>query len=116
MPSDDLHRRATVVREDALRHLVQLAGDASMCAIGRSGRSFPAAKYHEGRQSAAAQLARRLGRGGDSSAALAEVREQWSAAHDAAQHRGPDWLAYAEGGLDALSEITEADRTASPTS
>ena len=112
---------ATEVRMDATRHLTALAGDASMCAIGRSGRSFPAAKYHEGRQAAAGQ-ARRLLRGrsagsveppdGDSvdgsvAQALAGVTSDWQQMLADAEAKGPDWVAYATGGLDALAEISE---------
>lgn len=98
------YARATDVRADAVRHLTALAGDASMCAIGRSGRSFPAAKYHEGRQSAATQARRSLSRGEP----LEAVRAQWRQTSESAQRKGPDWVAYAAGGLDALDEIAEA--------
>lgn len=94
--------RANDVRADALAHLTALAGDASMCAIGRSGRSFPAAKYHEGRQSAASQARRALSRGGQ----LDDVRQQWQQTLESAHRKGPDWVAYATGGIDALDEIS----------
>lgn len=102
----DDYARATDVRADAVRHLTALAGDASMCAIGRSGRSFPAAKYHEGRQSAATQARRAIGRG----ESLDAVRAQWQQTSESAQRKGPDWVAYAAGGLDALDEITGSTR------
>ena len=121
---------ATEVRLDATRHLTALAGDASMCAIGRSGRSFPAAKYHEGRQAAAGQVRRLLRRigadagqgavatalsgagaagvGSDAeSAALADVTSEWRQTLDDAASKGPDWVAYASGGMDALAELAE---------
>ncbi|MGA7688241.1 MAG: hypothetical protein WCA29_03320 [Jiangellales bacterium] len=104
---DDLLRTATDVRADAVRHLTALAGNASMCAIGRSGRSFPAAKYHEGRQSAAGDVRRVLRRGlVDVDGAVADVRRQWQQTLADADAKGPDWVAYATGGLDALAEIT----------
>jgi hypothetical protein len=117
---------ATEVRMDATRHLTALAGDASMCAIGRSGRSFPAAKYHEGRQAAAGQ-ARRVLRGGSAGSAgpsdghradesvaeaLDGVTSQWRQMLADAEAKGPDWVAYATGGLDALAEISEPPRPA----
>jgi hypothetical protein len=119
---------ATEVRVDATTHLTALAGDASMCAIGRSGRSFPAAKYHEGRQAAAGQARRVLrgspasttssagsdglasgGKGADDSVAeaLAGVTSEWRRMLTDAEAKGPDWVAYATGGLDALAEISE---------
>jgi hypothetical protein len=130
---------ATEVRLDATRHLTALAGNASMCAIGRSGRSFPAAKYHEGRQAAAGQvrsLLRRTGTGAGpgsgaasgggavalsgagapgaasdaESAALAAVTSEWRERLDGAASKGPDWVAYASGGMDALAELAEHGR------
>lgn len=112
---------ATEVRLDATRHLAALAGHASMCAIGRSGRSFPAAKYHEGRQAAAGQVRRALRRAdgpeGRSSgcdgtldaeaAALADVTSEWRQRLEDAGSKGSDWVAYASGGLDALTEMAE---------
>jgi hypothetical protein len=142
----NLFELATEVRMDATRHLTALAGDASMCAIGRSGRSFPAAKYHEGRQAAAGQARRLLRDGGagiagspasagsagpspgensaeslapaphdagadDSVAqALAGVTSHWQQMLADAEAKGPDWVAYATGGLDALAEISEQPR------
>ena len=99
----EVAQRATDVRADAVRHLTVLAGDASMCAIGRSGRSFPAAKYHEGRQSAASQV-RRVARTGQLSG-LTAVLDEWQRTMTHAQAKGPDWVAYASGGADALAEI-----------
>ncbi|MGB9374216.1 MAG: hypothetical protein WCA82_08670 [Jiangellales bacterium] len=104
---DDLLRTATDVRADAVRHLTALAGNASMCAIGRSGRSFPAAKYHEGRQSAAGDVRRALRRGpAGVDDVLADLRQRWQQTLADADAKGPDWVAYATGGLDALAEIT----------
>jgi hypothetical protein len=109
----DLLGRAGEVRAEAMRHLSALAGDASMCAIGRSGQSFPAAKYHEGRQAAAAQLMRALRRpGGD---AWGLVHREWREMRIGMAPRGPDWVAYAQGGLDALEQIAdELSQTAAP--
>lgn len=109
---DDLLARATALRQDAVGHLTLLAGDASMCAIGRSGRSFPAAKYHEGRQAAAGQVRRALR--ADASvgpAVLDPLREEWTRTLDSAATKGTDWVAYASGGLDALAELADPDRT-----
>ncbi len=99
----DIRHRAGALRQDALAHLSALAGDASMCAIGRSGRSFPAAKYHEGRAAAAAQVVR--SRAADP---LTDVRPQWVGMLDRSSSQGPDWQAYAAGGLDALADLDTA--------
>lgn len=112
-PTDDLLERATEVRADAVRHLTALAGNASMCAIGRSGRSFPAAKYHEGRQSGASDVRRSLRRD-PADVGLEGVRRQWQQMLASADAKGPDWVAYATGGLDALAEITPAPASRQP--
>ena len=116
--AEELFQRATEVRADAVRHLTALAGDASMCAIGRSGRSFPAAKYHEGRQSGAGDVRRALRRApadaAPADAVVADVRQRWQQTLDGAHAKGPDWVAYATGGLDALAEITAALRPSQP--
>ena len=108
-----LLERATEVRADATRHLTSLAGDASMCAIGRSGRSFPAAKYHEGRQAAAGQCRRLLHQAGvdvdfdQGVAIVVGISSEWQRMLDDTAAKGPDWVAYASGGLDALTDIVE---------
>jgi hypothetical protein len=115
-PEPGLVDRATEVRADAVKHLTALAGDASMCAIGRSGRSFPAAKYHEGRLSAASQLRRTLSRldhsagAGECEEAVAGVQQEWEQTLESAEKKGPDWVAYATGGLDAIIEVTDPGR------
>lgn len=97
---------ATELRADATRHLTALAGNASMCAIGRSGRSFPAAKFHEGRQAAAGEVRRALRRDPDAdSETLQVITAEWDRALRDAEAKGPDWVAYASGGLDALAEL-----------
>jgi len=107
-PADSLLERATQVRADAVHHLTLLAGDASMCAIGRSGRSFPAAKYHEGRQAASGQVRSALRRDPDAGQeVLATLEGQWRETLASAQAQGRDWVAYASGGLDALGELSE---------
>jgi len=109
-PDADLLERATALRQDAVHHLTLLAGDASMCAIGRSGRSFPAAKYHEGRQAAASQVRRALRADASAGpAVLGPLRDEWTRTLDSAATRGKDWVAYATGGLDALAELADAD-------
>jgi len=109
----DMLERAVEVRTDAVRHLTALAGDASMCAIGRSGRSFPAAKYHEGRQAAAGQLLRLLRQEPSNledarhDEIIERVTSQWRRVLDDAATKGPDWAAYASGGLDAVADVVE---------
>jgi hypothetical protein len=114
-PAGSLLERATRVRADAVHHLTLLAGDASMCVFGRSGRSFPAAKYHEGRQAAAGQVLRALQRHrAVEEQALATLGDQWREMLASAQAKGRDWVAYASGGLDALTELAAGRPATAP--
>lgn len=96
------------LRGEAVAALTALAGDASMCAIGRSGRSFPAAKYHEGRAAALGELRRTPQAGSRRTVAAATARWAEQAAAMAARGPlGPDWAAYFAGAQDALADVSE---------
>jgi hypothetical protein len=99
-----LEDSARAGRDDALQQLTFLAGGQSMCAIGRSGVGYPAAKYQEGRSTAFADAARLLAKGG-TVADLEAMREAWAARRAAAPEG--DWLAYWAGGADALEGLLE---------
>ncbi len=88
--------------DGALRELTALAGGASLCAIGRSGESFPAVKYHEGRMAAFREAVRTLERGGGR-ADIDALSDTWTRQ----RHSAPpgDWAAYRAGGADALAEL-----------
>jgi len=100
----------------AERALQDTAGSRSMCAIARSGQSFPAAKYHEGASSALTQLRRHTGQrqAADLSHLARASARQW---RDRAQGRlaaSSDWRAYYTGGaeaLDALAEQLDSNRS-----
>jgi hypothetical protein len=93
-----------VAEEQALARLTELAAGRSMCVVGRSGQSFPAAKYHEGAVAALSDLRRALASGGDPSTTLATVRERWTE-RSRASTLGEDWAAYNAGARDALAGI-----------
>jgi hypothetical protein len=99
---EELRARAAAAAEGALAQLTELAGGRSMCAIGRSGESFPAAKYAEGRMAALDEASRNLRRGA-TRPDLDGLRTRWDAKRAAAS--GGDWLAYWTGGADALAEL-----------
>ena len=98
-----LAHAASAGAEAAVGQLTELAGGRSMCAIARSGESFPAAKYHEGRWAAFTEAARQLRRGG-TRLEIEQLRESWRERRDAAPTG--DWRAYRSGGVDALSELS----------
>lgn len=108
--------RAQAIRIESAQRLTSLAGGVSLCMLSRSGASFPAVKYYEGRQAAATQLRRRLVSGGlladrPAAAVLQETAEEWERNARDAEHRGGDWVAYAAGGVDALAEIAGSGRS-----
>ena len=97
--------RARAGFDAALEELSVLAGGASLCAIGRSGESFPAVKYHEGRMAAFREAMRVLERSGGR-LDIEALRDTWTV-----QRRNAppgDWAAYRAGGADALVELLDA--------
>jgi broad specificity phosphatase PhoE len=92
----------------AAADLAAAAGGGALCAISRSGRPAPAVKYHEGRWAALTEF-RRARRQGDEDAADVAVR--WRADLDrlTQQQADDNWLAYALGGVDALSDVNDDD-------
>ena len=73
----------------------------SLCAIGRHGGSFPAAKYHEGAVAALAE-ARRSAHDRDS---LSGLLERWRNRATGVTADAPDWIAYRAGGVEALESV-----------
>ena len=94
----------------AERHLAETAGDQSLCAIGRSGRPFPAVKYHEGAVASLAALRSRLAAGDSLEDALAVARSKLTRLGALAE-KSADWEAYLEGGMEVLERITESIRS-----
>ena len=87
--------------EAAAADLSEAAEDLSLCAISKSGESFPAAKYHEGRTAALSALVRAM-RHDDLSAAMEQTRLRFDTVSGL---RGEDWEAYRHGVRDALEEV-----------
>jgi hypothetical protein len=106
--ADDLAAAVERVCDEAVAVLSDLAAGTSMCAIARSGRSFPAAKYHEGRLAAGTAVRRALRDHPDADAALARAREQWTRTSPRLLRSSADGRAYGAGGDDALTELAES--------
>ena len=99
--------------ERAERALTALAGNQALCAIARTGQSFPAAKFHEGAVSALAQVRRARRRADPASVAVlaATVAAGWREQAGRMIGAGPDWQAHLAGGAEAvealLAELTD---------
>lgn len=82
---------------------------APVCAADRDNRPVAGVKRSEGRWAALRGIQRETGRGADLVAALDRARQRWRA--DLARHSGRgsgrDWVAYCEGGVEALDELAE---------
>ena len=81
------------------RALTAAVGDWSLCAISRSGESWPAAKYHEGALVALRDVRRAAG---DRPAAARRLLAEWRRPRARALEMGGDGVAYRAGGVDAL--------------
>lgn len=93
----------------AERALDAAAGSSSLCSLSRAGVPMPGIKYPEGAWVALREV-ERAARASSVQQACEEVQVKWAA--DVARHRerdsGPDWIAYATGGLDAVDGLLEA--------
>lgn len=95
---DRVHR----LRPAAEAELLAASGDLTLCVIGKSGASYPAIKYHEGRTAALSMLERALPPNGDASEALTSTASHFDR-FIALAEGNPDWRAYRDGAMDALS-------------
>ena len=106
--SVDWRVRCEELLADAERDLIAAVGDASLCAISKSGDRVDGVKYLEGRSAALREYRRELtGTTGD--AAHSEVGRRWRDQLQITLDRdmGPDWVAYRAGGVDALADLAE---------
>ena len=92
----------------AFAALAHATGDASLCALARSGMPHPAAKFHEGAVSALADVRRSVTRQPATSPAdaIAAARARWEDNATLAE-RGRDWAAYYAGGVEALDLLAD---------
>lgn len=96
--------------------LARQMGDATACQLHKDGRVTGGLKYDEGRLVALSNLRRSLRRQTFPTqtaleAVLAEERTEWQellARHQGAVKPSLPWVAYAQGGLDAVDEFLRA--------
>lgn len=107
--SADLRASLRAHEDAAADALNAVVGEGALCAVARSGQAFPAAKYREGALSALTEVRRALPpdlSAADTSVVLA-VTERWRSRLLRMRDPGPDWVAYLNGGLDALQHLVE---------
>ena len=98
----------------ATADLDSAARGISLCVATKAGRSAPGTKYHEGRWAALNEVARRSRRTAESVTISATVvRRSWFDELIRLRQReaGQDWVAYRQGGSDALDELLGTDAT-----
>lgn len=106
----DARVRLARLREEARAGLQGAAGGAAVCAFTRAGTPVPGIKYHEGRWAALTEVDRRCRRTQEDTLAVAAgIRADWADQLERlrARQAGPDWIAYREGGLDALADLEQ---------
>lgn len=98
---------------DAVDSLQGADCGAPVCAADRDNRPVAGVKHSEGRWAALRGVQREVGRGTALDQALDTATSRWRA--DLAQHvqraSGRDWIAYCTGGVEALEELAEAQRS-----
>ncbi|AJE32310.1 hypothetical protein B842_02285 [Corynebacterium humireducens NBRC 106098 = DSM 45392] len=99
----DFSTWVTARRQRAAAAMAELSGNASACAMGRAGRSFPAFKYHEGATASLGALTRALRRGEGERGSVEKLLGEWQTPGGV----GRDWEAYTAGGREALEEARE---------
>lgn len=97
----------------AERSLTDQTGGANVCRLQQDGRVTGGMKYDEGRLVALSALRRRLreAAGEDIRALVAQDLGRWREALRAQQARerpAIQWVAYNQGGVDALEEVLQA--------
>ncbi|WP_448071134.1 hypothetical protein [Georgenia yuyongxinii] len=97
---------------DAAARLQAAAGNASLCTLSRDGAPHPAAKHAEGALAALGEARRALSpaTGGTDDCPIAEVEgvRQRCEGRAQAAPSSPAWTAYLAGGIDALTQVTDA--------
>jgi hypothetical protein len=110
--SDPLTSSLAGLLAEAAADLDRASRGVPVCVASKAGRSTPGTKYHEGRWAALNEVARRSRRTHEDVALAASiVRRSWSDELARARQReaGRDWIAYREGGSDALDGLLGPD-------
>ncbi len=104
--------RVARLRAEAIRAWSDALGDSTACALTKSGRSFPAAKFHEGRVAALGEMLRGLRDDpppGRVSELISTLGESWEGRSQPGTNNGGEWASYRAGGLEALRELRVTD-------
>ncbi|MFV9506018.1 MAG: hypothetical protein AB4911_15810 [Oscillochloridaceae bacterium umkhey_bin13] len=92
--------------------LMAQTGGGNLCQLSKAGQPLGSAKYYEGRLVALRAASRTLrGATGDPALLIAPLLARWEADLATQQDRpqpAAAWLAYAQGGVEALRELEEA--------
>lgn len=101
--SDVIDEHVTV----AQTALSQALGSSTLCEVGRAGQGASAAKRAEGAWVALRDVRAAAGRGIDTDVAVDEIARLWQEDLALRRQRGAsqEWLAYLEGGLEALERL-----------
>jgi len=93
---------------DAAAGLDAAARGVPVCIATKAGNPAPGVKYHEGRWAALTEVERRCRRTSDDVTTVANaVHRSWvdELLRLTARAAGADWIAYREGGTDALADL-----------
>ena len=93
---------------EAERDMAAVAGDTAVCVFTKAGRAVPGLKYHEGRRAALGDVARRSRRTEREPVDVAtELLPTWESDLRRLTEKaaGPAWIAYTQGGIDALTAL-----------
>ncbi len=95
---------------EAAELMQRCAGGSSPCAAAKAGRAAPMAKNAEGRWAALRDVRAAVRNGRTGADAVAEVLASWEGHLDRLRNRdaGADWVAYREGGVQALRAVSAA--------
>lgn len=96
---------------NALSELQRAAGGTSMCNLSRNGTPVPTLKYREGAWAALAEVKRQSTHGSTTVIGASEsTARTWFTELERLRSRGagPDWLAYRQGGVDAIAQLVDA--------
>ncbi|MGW9629866.1 hypothetical protein ACWGST_04125 [Agromyces sp. NPDC055520] len=96
----------------AAEEMSMLLGDTTACAIAKDGRSYPAAKFHEGRIAGLGELLRRVDAESTEEQitdAAARLRTDWERRPMPGAGESREWQSYRAGGVQALGEFAVSD-------
>ncbi|CAN5306890.1 hypothetical protein BH11ACT4_BH11ACT4_11060 [soil metagenome] len=101
------------LRSEAVRAWSDALGDSTACALAKSGRSYPAGKFHEGRAAALGELLHLVANDatrGQVLAAAATLREAWLHRMQLGGRANREWESYRAGGAQVLAELDAPGR------